>query len=110
LAAGGPLSAAGRQLTILHSVGLLLIVAIGSNYALFFDRIHAQQHAGSVPRTLASLLVANLDTVVALGVLAVSRVPVLADLGSTVAPGALLALLFSGMMTGSAVRPGAARA
>ena len=29
---------AGVQLTILHLVGMLLIVAVGSNYALFFDR------------------------------------------------------------------------
>ena len=75
---------------------------------LFFDRTRAQPHTGSVPRTLASLLVANLATVVTFGVLAVSRVPVLAHLGSTVAPGALLALLFSGMLAGSAMRPGAA--
>ena len=27
-----------RSLTILHLIGLLLIVAVGSNYALFFDR------------------------------------------------------------------------
>jgi len=108
LAVVGLLAAAGRQLTILHVVGLLLTVAVGSNYALFFDRTRAQPHAGSVPRTLASLLVANLATVVTFGVLAVSRVPVLAHLGSTVAPGALLALLFSGMLAGSAMRPGAA--
>ena len=107
LAVVGLLAAAGRQLTILHVVGLLLTVAVGSNYALFFDRTRAQAHAGSVPRTLASLLVANLATVVTFGVLAVSRVPVLAHLGSTVAPGALLALLFSGMLAGSAMRPGA---
>ena len=107
LAVVGLLAAAGRQLTILHVVGLLLTVAVGSNYALFFDRTRAQPHAGSVPRTLASLLVANLATVVTFGVLAVSRVPVLAHLGSTVAPGALLALLFSGMLAGSAMRPGA---
>ena len=107
LAVVGLLAAAGRQLTILHVVGLLLTVAVGSNYALFFDRTRAQPHTGSVPRTLASLLVANLATVVAFGVLAVSRVPVLAHLGSTVAPGALLALLFSGMLAGSAMRPGA---
>ena len=108
LAVVGLLAAAGRQLTILHVVGLLLTVAVGSNYALFFDRTRAQPHTGSVPRTLASLLVANLATVVAFGVLAVSRVPVLAHLCSTVAPGALLALLFSGMLAGSAMRPGAA--
>jgi predicted exporter len=94
----GALAAAHRQLTILHIVGMLLTVAVGSNYALFFDRNSARPHEGSVPRTLASLLIANMATVVAFGVLALSRVPVLADLGSTVAPGALLALLFSAML------------
>ena len=29
---------AGIRLTILHLIGMLLIVAVGSNYALFFDR------------------------------------------------------------------------
>jgi predicted exporter len=42
--------------------------------------------------------VANLATVIAFGVLALSSVPVLADLGSTVAPGTLLALLFAAML------------
>ena len=94
----GLLVALGHQLTIMHVVGMLLIVAIGSNYALFFDRNrHSPQHA-SLPLTLASLLIANLATVTAFGVLASAKVPVLADLGSTVAPGALLALLFSALL------------
>ncbi|HEY6927984.1 MAG TPA: MMPL family transporter [Steroidobacteraceae bacterium] len=88
----------GRQLTILHVIGLLLIVAVGSNYALFFDRRANETHPGSVPLTLASLLIANLATVVNFGILAFSTVPVLTALGSTVAPGALLALLFSALL------------
>ena len=75
---------------------MLLIVAVGSNYALFFDRSREQPRAG-VPLTLASLAVANLATVTAFGVLACSRVPVLENLGSTVAPGTLLALLFAAL-------------
>jgi predicted exporter len=98
IAVGGMLVALGHQLTILHVVGMLLIVAIGSNYALFFDRIREHPQHASLPLTLASLLVANLATVTAFGVLASSKVPVLADLGSTVAPGALLALLFSALL------------
>jgi predicted exporter len=70
---------------------------VGSNYALFFDR-SAQPRQGSVPLTLASLLIANIATVLTFGVLACSRVTVLADLGSTVAPGTLLALLFSALL------------
>jgi predicted exporter len=97
LAVAGLLVAVGERLTILHVVGMLLIVAVGSNYALFFDR-SAQPRQGSVPLTLASLLIANTATVLTFGVLACSRVPVLADLGSTVAPGTLLALWFSALL------------
>jgi len=89
----------GRSLTILHLIGMLLIVAVGSNYALFFDRTRADQHAGTAPLTLASLLIANATTVVGFGVLAFSQVPVLAALGSTVAPGAFLALAFSAALS-----------
>ncbi len=98
VAVAGLLVGFGERLTILHVVGMLLIVAVGSNYALFFDRSSAQPRQGSVPLTLASLLVANTATVLTFGVLACSRVPVLADLGSTVAPGTLLALLFSALL------------
>jgi predicted exporter len=94
LSVAAVLVALGHSLTILHVVGMLLIVAVGSNYALFFDRIATHPHAGSVPLVLASLLTANLATVIAFGVLACSSVPVLADLGATVAPGTFLALLF----------------
>jgi predicted exporter len=100
------LVAAQRPLTILHIVGMLLIVAVGSNYALFFDRRSAAPEEGSLPRTLASLLTANLATVTAFGVLAFSSVPVLADLGSAVAPGAFLALLFAALLS-PATAPGA---
>lgn len=89
----------GRSLTIMHLIGMLLIVAVGSNYALFFDRAKADRSAGTAPLTLASLLIANATTVVGFGVLAFSQVPVLAALGSTVAPGAFLALVFSAALS-----------
>jgi len=96
----------GRQLTLLHLIGMLLIVAVGSNYALFFDR---RSQAGSVPLTLASLGLANAATVLGFGVLGFSSVPILAALGSTVAPGAFLALLFSALLTNDfRARPGCA--
>jgi predicted exporter len=96
------LVALGRHLTILHLVGMLLIVAVGSNYALFFDRAGASPHQGSLALTLASLVLANLATVLTFGVLACSQVPALADLGATVAPGALLALCFSAVLSRAA--------
>jgi predicted exporter len=88
----------GQQLTILHLIGMLLIVAVGSNYALFFDRRSNDPHAGSAPLTLASLVIANAATVLGFGVLGFSSVPVLSALGSTVAPGAFLALVFSALL------------
>ncbi|MCW7536446.1 MMPL family transporter [Aquabacterium sp. A7-Y] len=86
-------SAAGAPLGVLHLVGLLLVVAVGSNYALFFD--HLRQHGEADDETLASLLMANLTTVVSFGLLATSEVPALAAIGQVVAPGALLALLLA---------------
>ena len=107
LAVAALLIALGARLSILHLVGMLLIVAVGSNYALFFDRASHEPGRGSVPLTLTSLLVANLATVLAFGVLAGSRVPMLADLGSAVAPGALLALLFAAILSAPLLAPNA---
>ncbi|MBU1236382.1 MAG: MMPL family transporter [Gammaproteobacteria bacterium] len=90
------LALVGERLTLLHLVGLLLAVAVGSNYALFFD----DDNAAGDPRTLASLLVANATTVIGFGALATSTVPVLHAIGITVGPGAVLALILSAMLAG----------
>ncbi len=100
------LVACGERLNLLHLVGLFLIVAVGSNYALFFNRSARRDavHAAALGRpddsasgaaTLQSLLLANTLTVIGFGVLAFSSVPVLHALGVTVAPGAVLALWLS---------------
>jgi len=85
------LAVLGQQLIILHLVGLLLVVAVGSNYALFFDR--ADQPIS--PRTLASMLFANLTTVAGFGLLSFSNLSILQAMGVTVAPGVILALIYS---------------
>ena len=90
---------ASVQLTILHLVGMLLIVAVGSNYALFFNqRTGTSQPSQPASQTLVSLLVANLATVAGFGLLAFSRVPMLETFGLTVGPGAMLALVFSAIL------------
>jgi predicted exporter len=80
-------------LGILHLVGLLLVVAVGSNYALFFDQLRETGRADE--DTLASLMLANLTTVVSFTLVAISDIPALSAIGRVVAPGALLALLLS---------------
>jgi len=87
------LIACGERLTLLHLIGLLLIVAVGSNYALFLERRSAEPAL-----TLASLVLANGATVLGFGTLAFASVPVLRQLGQTVAPGAWLALVFAALL------------
>jgi predicted exporter len=85
----------GQQLIILHLVGLLLVAAVGSNYALFFDRAERSAAPAVLPSTLTSMLFANLTTVAGFGLLAFSSVPILQAMGVTVAPGVILALIYS---------------
>lgn len=91
------LSLLGQQMVILHLVGLLLVAAVGSNYALFFDR--PDPHTPILPRTLASMLFANLTTVAGFGLLALSNVSILQALGVTVAPGVILVLIYSAIFS-----------
>jgi predicted exporter len=83
-------------LTLLHLVGLLLVVAVGSNYALLFDRRSQTVDDPAVAtRMLVSVALAAATTALTFGVLAFSSVPVLGMIGRTVAPGVILALIFS---------------
>ena len=99
------LALGGQRLTILHLVGLLLVVAVGSNYALFFVAGQADGWAGRAgpgsisPATLASLLFANISAVAGFGILAFSSVPVLNAIGATVGPGAVLALILAAVFS-----------
>jgi len=99
----GGLAALGVPLGILHLVGLLLVVAVGSNYALFFDQLRVTGRLDE--DTLASLLLANLTTVVSFGLIAISQIPSLSAIGRVVAPGALLALLLSAAFASTRKRP-----
>jgi len=86
----------GHTLSIFHLIGLLLVVAVGSNYALFFD--HRCTSAQDRERTVTSLLFANASTVLGFGLLSFSQSPVLSAIGSTVAAGAVFSLVFSAIL------------
>jgi predicted exporter len=91
------------NLNLLHLIGLLLVIAIGSNYALFFDQrsddqLNTQSSSVSSVKEhslLSSLFFANLTTVLGFGILSFSSVPVMNSLGMTVSLGAFLALVLS---------------
>ncbi|NNM81262.1 MAG: MMPL family transporter [Burkholderiales bacterium] len=92
----------GTKLTILHLVGLLLVVAIGSNYALFFEN---SESSGMEERRRMqiSLLVANLTAVGSFGMLGLSSIPLLSAIGTTVGLGAFFSLIFSAILSRSRV-------
>ena len=93
------LAATGR-LSIFNLFGLLLVAAVGSNYCLFFER-HAHNAGDPAgPRMVASLVLADLCTVIGFGILSFSAIPVLHGIGLTVAVGACLSLLFGAILSG----------
>lgn len=86
-----------QRLSIFNLFGLLLVVAVGSNYALFFERT-SRLLSPEGQRVVASLVLADLCTVIGFGVIGFSQVPVLSGIGATVAIGACLCLMFSAVL------------
>lgn len=91
------LRAAGVELNLFHLVALILAAGLGLDYALFFE--HAGDHREEQLRTLHALIVCSLTTLLVFSLLALSSIPVLRAIGSTVALGVLfnfaLALLIA---------------
>ncbi len=87
----------GGRLSIFMVVGFLLIVAVGSNYCLFFERLYHTPE--SQRRSVASIVLANLCTVSAYGLMSLSGIPVLHDIGVTVAAGTFLSLIFAAIVS-----------
>ncbi|MGZ5126739.1 MAG: MMPL family transporter, partial [Burkholderiales bacterium] len=92
----------GSRLSIFHVVGLLLVVAVGSNYSLFFDRETPDSHDRE--RIIVSVLFANIATVIGFGLLSFSHVPILHAIGSTVGIGAILSLVFAAIFITNTTR------
>ncbi|MBP2302031.1 MMPL family transporter [Azospirillum picis] len=90
------LTALGQTLSIFHLVGLLLVVGVGSNYSLLFERPEPSKALRE--RTVFSVVIANLCTVIGFGTLAFSTIPVLHGIGLTVAVGAFLCLAFAAVL------------
>ncbi|MHB8542750.1 MAG: MMPL family transporter [Leptospirales bacterium] len=89
----------GGTLTIFNLIGLLLVVAVGSNYALFFER--KTETKSDQERTVFSLTIANICTTIGFGTLSFSSIPVLHDIGITVAIGAFMSLAMSAIWMSS---------
>ncbi len=97
----------GVELTLFHLVALILAAGLGLDYGLFFD--YAGDDRADQLRTLHAVIVCSVTTLLVFSLLALSSIPVLRAIGSTVALGVLgnfvLALLISRQPTRSQPAP-----
>ena len=96
------LTLAGGKLSIFMVAGFLLIIAVGSNYCLFFER--TAPGTPGWPRAASSIVLANLCTVAAYGLMSLSHIPVLHDIGLTVAAGTFLSLICGAVLSTPAAK------
>ncbi|HKY72145.1 MAG TPA: MMPL family transporter [Nitrospira sp.] len=89
-------NASGEPLSLFHIATFLLVIGLGLDYALFFNR--REEHEEGRSRTLYGLLVCSTTTILVFGVLAGSSIPVLHAIGVTAAIGSFCCLLFSAIM------------
>lgn len=83
----------GVELTLFHLVALILAAGLGLDYALFFE--HAGDDRDDQIRTLHAVLVCSLMTLLVFSLLALSSIPVLRAIGSTVALGVVCNFVLS---------------
>jgi predicted exporter len=83
----------GVELNLFHLVALVLGAGLGLDYALFFE--HAGEDRGEQLRTLHAVIVCSLTTLLVFMLLALSSIPVLRAIGSTVALGVVANFAFA---------------
>lgn len=87
------LALAGVALTLFHVIGLLLVMGLGIDYALYFDRLG--QHADEWDTTFPALWKAWLTTLLGFSALLWSQAPVLTAMGLSVTLGISLSFFFA---------------
>ncbi len=90
------LNLSGEPMSLFHIASLLLVIGLGLDYALFFNRLEGGQEGRL--QTFYGLLVCSTTTILVFSVLATSSIPVLHAIGTTAALGSLCCLLFAGIM------------
>ncbi len=93
------LAIAQIQLTVFHLVSLLLVVGLGLDYALFFNRLTHSVNEWAT--TFKALWVCCITTVLVFSMLLLSHTPPLQAVGLTVSIGAALCLIFGAVWSSS---------
>jgi predicted exporter len=87
----GVLLLSGEVLNLFHVISLMLVLGIGMDYSLFFNR--REQQMGDSLMTLHAVSVCALSTAGVFAILASSSIPVLHAIGLTVAIGVVMSYL-----------------
>ena len=90
------LHALGERFSLFHIASFLLVIGLGLDYALFFNR--RQGTLRERGRTVYGLVVCSTTTILVFGVLTLSQIPVLRAIGMTAALGSLACLLFAALL------------
>ncbi len=90
------LHALGERFSLFHLASFLLVIGLGLDYALFFNRRHGTPAERG--RTVFGLVVCSATTILVFGVLALSQIPVLRAIGMTTALGSLACLVFAALL------------
>ena len=91
------LHALDERLSLFHLASLLLVVGLGLDYALFFNRrVSAPTDRD---RTISSIWICCMTTILVFGILAYSEIPVLRAIGLTTLLGALTCFMLSAMLS-----------
>ncbi len=85
----------GHPLSIFHLISLLLVVGLGLDYALFFNRL--PENDDEWDTTFKSIWVCGITTMLVFGVLSFSWTPPLEAIGLTVAIGTFISIVFAAM-------------
>jgi predicted exporter len=97
------LHAVGERFSLFHLASFLLVIGLGLDYALFFNRRHGTPAERG--RTVYGLVVCSTTTILVFGVLALSQIPVLRAIGLTTALGSLACLVFAAFLAESPEKP-----
>jgi predicted exporter len=93
------LHALGERFSLFHLASFLLVIGLGLDYALFFNRGDGTQAERG--RTVYGLVVCSTTTISVFGVLTLSQIPVLRAIGLTTALGSLVCLVFAALLAES---------
>jgi len=98
------LVASHTPLSLFHLVSLLLVIGLGLDYTLFFNRLN--RHRGEWDHTFRALWICCVTTVLVFGILTLSNTPPLRAIGLTVALGAPFCLILGAVWSVAANKRG----